>query len=472
MCIRDRGDPDQTIYTWRGAKIDIIMQFDRDFPDCKTIVLNENYRSTPSILNGANALIANNRNRIKKELFTNAKDEGKIIHFSAMDDYNEPIWIAAKARAIHMTGVNYRDIAVLYRSNYLSRPLEKAMLEAQIPYRIYGGIRFYDRAEIKDALSYLRLCLDTSAIDLAMRRIVNVPKRGVGEKSIEALEQYAREHHCNLYEAVKANEVVKGKAKANLEQFVKVIEHARARLETVSISILLKDLLEESGYLSALQEEKELERLDNIKELIADIEHYEEENPQGSLDDYLQTISLYTDKEEELADQDFIQLMSIHAAKGLEFDYVFVYSLSEGIFPNERSVAEGGAAAMEEERRLAYVAFTRAKKNLFISDAQGYSFILDRLKRTSRFVSEIDPDCIEHVGLAKKEEVKEGNAFVEANTWKSANLNEQTTSRKGNLRKGDKVRHKAFGAVSYTHLITTCCRSLPLLHIQWPTSPD
>ncbi len=446
------GDPDQTIYTWRGADIDIIMRFDRDFPDCKTIVLNENYRSTPSILNGANAVIANNRNRIEKELFTRAKDQGKIVHFSAMDDANEPVWIAAKVRALHASGARYRDIAVLYRSNYLSRSLEKAMLDAQIPYRIYGGMRFYDRAEIKDALSYLRLCLDHAAIDLAVRRVINVPKRGVGDRSLEALEAYALSHGVNLYEAVKADAVVKGKARAALGQFVEAVEAARAKVHDVAISILLQELLLDSGYLHALEEANEQERIENIKELIADIEHYEEENPDGTLDDYMQMISLYTDKEETESNQDFIQLMSIHAAKGLEFDYVFVYSLSEGVFPNERSVADGGAAALEEERRLAYVAFTRAKKKLFISDAQGYSFVLDRLKKTSRFVAEIDPDCIEHVGLAKQETKRDGqevgssNAYIKANTWQNTQLESNSPAkRKAQLRKGDKVQHQAFG---------------------------
>ena len=185
----------------------------------------------------------------------------------------------------------------------------------------------------------MRLCLDHAAIDLAVRRVINVPKRGVGDRSLEALEAYALTHGVNLYEAVKADAVVKGKARAALGQFVDAVEAARAKVHDVAISILLQELLLDSGYLHALEEANEQERIENIKELIADIEHYEEENPDGTLDDYMQMISLYTDKEETKSNQDFIQLMSIHAAKGLEFDYVFVYSLSEGVFPNERSVS-------------------------------------------------------------------------------------------------------------------------------------
>lgn len=470
------GDPDQTIYTWRGAQVDIIMNFERDFPNCKTVVLNQNYRSTQAILNGANALIRNNKNRIDKELFTQVQGEHKIVHFSAMDDYNEPVWVASKLRTLHQSGIDYRDMAVLYRSNYLSRSLEKALLEANIPYRIYGGIRFYDRAEIKDALSYLRLLSDGGENDtkqkwkdLAIKRIINVPRRGVGNKAMEQLEEIATREDINLYEACKRFPRGKSKAGSAIPQFVQMIEECRALVHEISIDQLMHTLLDKSGYLRMLEEEKEIERLENIKELLHDMESFLLNQAEGNLEEYLQMISLYTDKEEYDSESDaqYVQLMTIHAAKGLEFDHVFVYSLADGIFPNERSVNEGGSDAMEEERRLAYVAFTRAKKRLFLSDAQGYSYMLDRVKMTSRFVKEIPEEYVEEIGTQRYErqayagaqQLGKGSGFQYERSAQDASYQAQaqkqmselkleessTQSGSAKLRKGDLVMHKVFG---------------------------
>ena len=471
------GDPDQTIYTWRGAQVDIIMNFERDFPNCKTVILNENYRSTQAILNGANALIAHNQNRIEKELFTRNEGSGKIIHFSAMDDYNEPVWVASRIRTLHQQGVNLKEIAVLYRSNYLSRSLEKALLEANIPYRIYGGIRFYDRAEIKDALSYLRLLGQASEVDpkelwkdLAIKRIINVPRRGVGNKTMERLEEIAREQNTNLYEACKTFANQSSRAAVMIREFVEVIERCRAMRDDLSIDTLLETVLDQSGYMRMLENEKEIECIENIKELLHDMEVFMENDPQATLDDYLQMISLYTDKEEiDDPQAQFVQLMTIHAAKGLEFNYVFVYSLCEGIFPNERSVQEGGREAMEEERRLAYVAYTRAKQQLYLSDAQGYSYMLDRIKTTSCFVKEIPEEYVEEVGINRyanvpyhgamqRREPKPKQSFgIFAESFLSSvgsqakqpmpqEVREEGTKRRtGKLHKGDVVEHTAFG---------------------------
>ncbi|MEG2506795.1 MAG: UvrD-helicase domain-containing protein [Longicatena sp.] len=466
------GDPDQTIYTWRGAQVDIIMNFEKDFKDSKTVVLNENYRSTQQILNGANALIKNNVHRIDKDLFTRIESDQRIVHFTSMDDQNEPIWVASKIMGLHQKGVNYYDIAILYRSNYLSRGLEKALLDFKIPYRIYGGIRFYDRAEIKDALSYLRLLAPSSEGDelalyknLAIKRIINSPKRGIGAKTLENIETLASEANTNMYEILKSQEIGKGKARASILSFVKVIEECLSLVDVISIDQLLTKVLEDSGYLFMLQEDKEIERLENLKELISDIASYVERNPEGSLQEYLQEISLYTDKDNS-ENKEFVQLMTIHAAKGLEFDNVFVYSLCEGIFPNEKSICEGGQPALEEERRLAYVAFTRAKKQLFLSDSQGYSFVLDKLKSTSRFIQEIPEDCIEDVGAkahnayARNMNTFSGNEFL-STSFNQANTqiqqqtfeekramqqknNEGQPKKKGKIRKGDLVTHDIF----------------------------
>lgn len=468
------GDPDQTIYTWRGAQVDIIMNLEKDFPNCKTVILNENYRSTQAILNGANALIAHNENRIEKELFTHNEGDQKIVHFSAMDDYNEPVWVASKIRMLHQNGIDFKDIAVLYRSNYLSRSLEKAMLDANLPYRIYGGIRFYDRAEIKDALSYLRLLTKSNEADpkekfkdLAVRRIINSPRRGIGNKTMEQLEMIAKEYDTNLYEACKLYPGQKGKAAQNIAAFVEMIEACRALTDNISIDLLLQTVLEKSGYMQMLENEKEIERIENIKELMHDMELFIQSDPEATLDEYMQMITLYTDKEEDDASAQFVSLMTIHAAKGLEFDYVFVYSLCDGIFPNERSINEGGKAAMEEERRLAYVAFTRAKKQLFLSDAQGYSYMLDRIKTTSGFVKEIPEEYREEVGLKPYantayqgvQQIKKQSFGISAQDFLNSLSGKQqaqkqmpafdqenrSAQKQGKLHKGDAVVHTAFG---------------------------
>lgn len=433
------GDPDQTIYTWRGADVNLIMNFEKDFVPCKTVILNENYRSTPSILNGANSVIQNNKNRIEKDLYTNREDIQKIVHYSAFEDDLEPAWVADRLEKLHQEGNSYRSMAVLYRSNYLSRSLEKKLLERKIPYRIYGGVRFYDRAEIKDSLSYLRMLIHhNSAIDLAFKRIINVPKRSIGNKTVEKIEELSFSNNMNFYEVVKNFEVCKGKSLVAMNKFISLIEKYRGLVSSMSISMLLEALMEESGYIKMLEEEKETERIENIKELINDIEDFEELYPDGTLDEYLQQIALYTDKQEENTG-DFVQLMTIHAAKGLEFDIVFVYSMCDGIFPSEKSISEGGREAMEEERRLAYVAFTRARKQLYISDARGYSYVLDRTKLPSRFIREIDEDCIVHYGQVQETVSIPKQISIKDNEGK---VKSHSVMR---LRKGDLVTHKSFG---------------------------
>lgn len=465
------GDPDQTIYTWRGAKVDIILDFEKDFPDCRTVILNENYRSEEHILKGANAVIKNNRNRIDKDLYTSRQSSQRIIHFSAADEQNEPVWVAAKIKTLHHGGTAYRDIAVLYRSNYLSRGLEKALLSAHIPYRIYGGIRFYERAEIKDALSYLRLLGAKQEDDpkemwksLAVRRVLNVPKRGIGAKSIEQLEEQAKEENVNLYEVLSHPALSSAKAKKAIHQFVSVIEECRNQAANLSIDLLMKKVLEDSGYLQMLQEDNETDRMENIKELLNDMQQYIEDHPDAGLDEYLQEVALYTDND-VFEGSDVVQLMTVHAAKGLEFDCVFIYNLCEGIFPSERSISEGGNPALEEERRLIYVAMTRARKQLFISDSMGYSFVLDKVKTPSRFVMEIPAELMEDVGAKPRNRFsddtdlyRQGN-FSSEKPYASANAQRSPMSslfegssnagkkrqKKGKLRKGDLVHHASFG---------------------------
>ncbi len=439
------GDPDQTIYTWRGADVDIIMNFEKDFKQSKSIVLNENYRSTPAILQGANSLIKNNTYRIDKDLYTNNSGSDLITHYTASDEQDESLWIAKKIKQIYSQTNAYKKIAILYRSNYLSRGLEKAFLDYQIPYRIYGGVKFFERQEIKDAISYLRLLLvNNEAIELAVRRVINVPKRGVGPKSIANLEELSTQHGLNFYDTLKQFSIAKGATQNKINQFITLVETYRAKVSDFSISILLKGLLEESGYYKLLEDNQESERLENLNELVADIERFESEE-NATLEEYLQMISLYTDtSEEQEQKQDFVQMMSIHAAKGLEFDTVFVYELSEGVFPNEKSVNEGGKHALEEERRLAYVAYTRAEKKLYITSSQGYSFVLQKMKTSSRFIKEIDDEVIELVSnkpsyQSLEYKYNKGDASIAAQKPLTNTKGSQTK-----LKKGDLVTHTVF----------------------------
>lgn len=447
------GDPDQTIYTWRGAEVDIILNFEKDFPNTKTIILNQNYRSTYAILESANTLIKNNKNRIDKDLFTENKNDTKVQHFSAGDDEYEAIWVIEKIKHLFSSGVNYKDIAVLYRSNYLSRLLEKQLLLSAIPYRIFGGLRFYDRKEIKDALSYLRLLAPKSAEDgkekwkdLAVKRIINEPRRGVGAKTIEKLDAIALEQDTNLYEVIKHDFPGKGKAKLAVEELVETIEKYRELVDELPLEELLDRFLADVGYFEMLEQDKEIERIENVKELLNDLQSYEEDTSDASLVDYLQNVSLLMDRDDGEQEQDYVALMSIHASKGLEFDNVFVFGVNEGIFPSERSVNEGGNVALEEERRLAYVAFTRAKERLFISNSSGFSYMLSRVKMPSRFVSELPDEHIEHLGYAKQAPMKkEGfQIFQDGDHVLDFEEIEDRAQENLTLKVGDHVSHAAF----------------------------
>ena len=437
------GDPDQTIYTWRGADVNIIMNFTRDYPDAKTVILNENYRSTEAILNGANSVIKNNRHRVKKDLFTNRKSDEKITHYASASDEYQAAWIAEKIAELHRKGQSYSDIAILYRSNYLSRNLEKAMLDMRIPYIIYGGIRFYERQEVKDALCYLRMV--TSADDLALGRILNRPKRGIGSKTMDAIADEARRTRVSMYEVCRRNEIFSGKNKKTIEGFVDMVEGWRKAAGEMEIYRLFEKIIEDSGYRAMLEESKETERIENLKELIDDVREFCEAYPDSSLDEYLQLVSLYGDRDETLSSE-YVRLMTVHAAKGLEFDTVFVSDMNEGIFPNERAMNESGTRGVEEERRLAYVAFTRARNKLCLTEAGGFSYILQRARTSSRFIREIDQEYIEHIGADSRTNHKDvmlsSALFDNSSTTFSQRIHSTGVAQ---LRKGEQVTHAKFG---------------------------
>ena len=438
------GDPDQTIYTWRGANVDIIMNFTKDYPDTKTVILNENYRSTEAILNGANSVIKNNRHRVKKDLFTNRKSDEKITHYASASDEYQAAWIAEKIAELHRKGKSYTDIAILYRSNYLSRNLEKAMLDMRIPYIIYGGIRFYERQEVKDALCYLRMV--TTADDLALGRILNRPKRGIGNKTMDAIAEEARKSRVSMYEVLKRNEIFSGKNKKTIESFVAMVESWReAAANGMEIFRLFEKIIDDSGYRAMLEENKETDRIENIKELIDDVREFSETYPESTLDEYMQLVSLYGDRDETMSSE-YVRLMTVHAAKGLEFDTVFVSDMNDGIFPNERAMNDSGSRGVEEERRLAYVAFTRARNKLYLTEAGGFSYILQRARTSSRFIREIDPEYIEHIGADSRtghKEVQLSSALFDSNPGTFAQRIHETNT--AQLKKGELVTHSKFG---------------------------
>ncbi len=384
------GDPDQTIYTWRGANVKYLLDFDRSHPGTKTVMMLANYRSTPQIIAAANSLIDRNRHRIKKDLEAMLPDGGPVRFSFAGNSEDEAMRIAREAEALHGDGIPYRDMTILYRAHYVTRAVEEAFLKEKLPYRIYSGVPFFGRAEIKDALSYLRMAVLQD--DLSFRRVVNLPKRNMGIRRMEFLEKASAETGHTLYRTLKEHlddPVFKGtKARA----FTELIDRFSAEAAKESVLRLLSGLLDQSGYEEMLRTEGSQERLDNLAELKQSIHDYEitcgeETGPEH----YLKHIALFTDSDiEDSADR--VKMMTVHAAKGLEFPYVFLCGMNEGIFPSGKVKNLPG---MEEERRLAFVALTRAEKGLFISGAAGRNF--DGSPRyPSRFVMGIDEDLIEY----------------------------------------------------------------------------
>lgn len=452
------GDPDQTIYTWRGADVNIIIDFEKDYKDCRTITLSENYRSTNNILSGANSVIRNNKMRLKKDLFTSRDGGPKITHNTLINEEYEAYYVRQEIERQYQNGTPYHDIAILYRSNYLSRALEKVLMEARIPYRVFGGIRFYERSEVKDTLSYLRMI--TTADDLAFSRIINAPRRGIGQKTLDSILEIAKREDMTMYEVVKAG--LYPKMKSTLDSFVKMVESWRDSLDKVTLEQLLQRVLDESGYRRHLEDEKETERLENIKSLLDDISEYQEIYPESTLEEYLQMISLYTDKNVD-TDVDNVNLMTIHSAKGLEFEVVFVIGMSEGVFPSELSLADG-MRGLEEERRLAYVAFTRAKRKLYLTDNSSFSFVTKGTKNCSRFVLEIPDEYMEDIVEKKKSEHRNTVSIFDEEDVASIKTGAVKKNDSAKLKAGDKVSHQVFGkgvVVSLTNNIATIAFSHP-----------
>jgi len=387
------GDPDQCIYEWRGAKPSRFVEFASQ----RDIVLDENYRSTPNVLDVANSVISKNVNRIPKDLFTRKPSGKAVVHYHGKSENEEMDWIVAQIRKITESGAGLEDIAILYRSSYQSRPIEQALLREGIKYAIWGGTRFFERKEIKDTLAYMRLCANPDD-DLSLRRIVNVPSRKLGKAFLDSLERRSMAEGRALYPTLRDH--VEEFGKKGAEEFVRLIEEGSQRALSSTISDLADFLLDGSGLKKELREDQIEDRLEHVDELLSSMRLYEqthaEEDP--TLTDYLQDIALYTNADYR-KDGRAVKLMTIHQAKGLEFPFVFITGLSEGIFPNMRTIREYKKKGEEEERRLMYVAITRAERALFLSESEGYNSSTKSGKYPSRFLTEIKRETIVTEGV-------------------------------------------------------------------------
>ena len=402
------GDADQSIYAWRGADIQNILDFEKDYPNCTSIKLEQNYRSTKIILDAANAVIENNEGRPKKNLWTDKTEGAKIQHFTAQSEHEEAAFIGdtiAKKHDIH--GVLYGDMAILYRTNAQSRVLEEALIKRALPYTMVGGTKFYDRKEIKDVLAYLRV-LYNPFDDLSLLRIINVPKRSIGATTVAKLQDYARANGTSLFMTLTQLHLVdtiKGKTKEKLEEFGILIFTLVAEMEDKTVLDILESILDRTGYLAQLEESTDPQdqaRAENIGELLSVAKDFQDTNPNGTVEDFLEQVALVNDVDSFEQEESKVTLMTLHAAKGLEFPIVFLGGLEEGLFPHSRTLMN--PEEIEEERRLAYVGITRAEKELYISNATTRT-VFGRTSSylPSRFIDEIPEELVD--GLRAKRKV-------------------------------------------------------------------
>lgn len=395
------GDDDQSIYSWRGAYPQFFVDFDKHAKNCTDIILDTNYRSTKKIVGVSNALIRNNKVRVGKDMITPNEEGADIVCFHGDTDRDESSWVANKVSDLISQGVSLDDIAVLYRSNYQSRSIEEGLLKVKVPYSIWGGTKFFERKEIKDIVSYLKLI--NADDDVAFKRIINTPKRKMGPKKVEFIENIAQKDGITFYEALKENLDDSTFKSVKIKPFVDIIEHCRENKLSPSQSI--RYVLEKTGYEEELRGDCDEDRLENLAELVKFTRDFEmsEDVIDGTLEEFLEYIALYTNKEEEESIDGNIKLLTMHTSKGLEFDYVFVVGLNDSVVPNSRAVFEKGETGLEEERRLMYVAMTRAKKQLFLTDSGGFGYD-GKEKETSRFIFELGEENIQKIGYNPKKE--------------------------------------------------------------------
>lgn len=450
------GDDDQSIYRFRGATIENILNFEKQFQNAVVIRLEQNYRSTKTILKAANDVIAHNAGRKEKTLWTDLEDGKKIIWYKAVDETDESRFVAEKIEKEVQNGASYQDFAVLYRMNAQSNNIERMFVKEKIPYHIYGGTRFYDRKEIKDVLAYMTILYNPFDM-VRFKRIVNEPKRGIGDATMEMLENITRDLGISPIDVMRDSETypVLSKKVTHLKKFALMVDELTDAVKTMQLDEFFDLLLQKTGYADYLKnmgEEGKI-RLENVQELKSNILKYMKESELPSLENFLEEVSLYADAEQTETTPDTVSMMTIHAAKGLEFKTVFLIGMEENIFPSARSINSLDENDLEEERRLAYVAITRAKKQLCVSTTdRRMLFGMTTSNPRSRFLGEIQGDCIEQV--QSKKNVAAGTRKVEM--VQSISLQQQLASRRNhhpqktaaksvNYSVGARVRHKIFG---------------------------
>ena len=442
------GDNDQAIYAFRGANYKNILNFEKDYPDCKVILLEENYRSTQNILDAANSVIKHNKMRKDKNLWCNNDVGSKVKYIKVDSDKEECAYVSDKIKELHDNNVSYEDIAILYRTNAQSRLIEEEMLKNGIPYRIVGSFYFYNRKEIKDLLCYLRL-INNHDDDVSLLRIINTPKRGIGDKTIENITNVATEKGISLFEAIESGKEL---------SFKNAILDMEKKCENLTLTEMVDVVLNDSGMKNEYTSDKSLEseiRLENLEEFKSITKGYEEEYGVISLTDFLNEVSLVSDISEHQDSNNKVSLMTIHAVKGLEFDNVFIVGMEEGIFPHYNSINEGTIAAIEEERRLCYVAITRAKKNLWMLNAKKRMlFGNTQLNMPSRFMDEIDSRYIEEENNRTSIISKAVN-FVKEDKFRTEDVSYNV---------GDHVKHDEFGE----GVVVACDKSLVTIAFPHP----
>ncbi len=456
------GDDDQSIYKFRGADISNILNFEKDYPEAKVIKLEQNYRSTENILGAAGAVVARNLGRKPKELWTRKRGGDKILCYKAADEKDEARFICRSIQQEVDQGRSLRELAVLYRTNAQSRALEDALRNWGIPYRIFGGLRFYDRKEIKDIIAYLRVLQNPSDI-VSLRRIINVPARGIGDTTIEKLETAASQAGVSLYQAAIDTDHadMTNSAKKKLKEFTGMMERMRTDLVTSSITDLVRRVIHETGYGAALEHDKNVEsriRIENLNELMTATEDFQEQNRDASLAAFLDQVALITDSEQQVAAEgrrgrtDTVTLMTLHNAKGLEFSVVFMAGMEEGLFPHSRSAES--EEEIEEERRLCYVGITRAKERLILTHAaERRLYGYPQTNLVSRFVQEIPAEALEKAGgyAADLPPARDHAPWstclysTEKKIMESGNVAEQKSDASDCYYKGAVVRHAKFG---------------------------
>lgn len=433
------GDPDQSIYRWRGADIKNILSFERDYPEAKVVKLEQNYRSTACILNAANAVIKNNSGRKEKNLWTDKPTGDKVYLIHAEDEQDEAAKILSEVITLKSSSnILYGDMAVLYRAHAQSRAIEEELVRNNVSYQIFGGTKFYDRKEIKDILAYLKILVNKDD-DLSLARIINVPKRGIGSTSWARVEGFALDKRLSTYDVLPLIEEIPGlpvRALKQLEGFKELMEQFDEEMKTLSVTEITSHILNETGYLEALILEDTVEsetRRDNLREFLNVTANFEIKNPHGSLEDFLAEVSLVADIDNYVDEADKLVLMTLHTAKGLEFPVVFITGLEEGTFPHFRSI--GSPHEMEEERRLCYVGMTRAEEKLHLSFVQRrFMYGETHSKLPSRFLDEIPEEYLDKPIKREQETV--------SNFYTSKPAKEQP---RNDYILGDKVSHKKWG---------------------------